>query len=125
MERVLGRSIRILVVEDDLDTARALYLLLTRAGHTVKTASTASAAISAGLSEHFDLLLCDFGLPDGTGADVLRKITSERPIKGVAVSGFGMDTDIQKSLEAGFSEHLTKPVDFETLHIAIKRTLLN
>jgi CheY-like chemotaxis protein len=71
----------------------------------------------------FDLLISDVGLPDGNGMDLVRYLRTQRPIRGIAISGFGMDTDISKSLEAGFSEHLVKPVKLEKLEAAIARVM--
>jgi CheY-like chemotaxis protein len=68
------------------------------------------------------LLVCDFGLPDGTGADVMRYVREHRPIKGIAITGFGQEEDIRRSREAGFSVHLTKPVSIDMLQSAIDQT---
>jgi CheY-like chemotaxis protein len=78
----------------------------------------ARAAVEA---EQFDLIISDIGLPDGSGLDIMRLVRKRRPIKGIALSGFGMEEDIQRSREAGFSEHLTKPVDLRVLREAIRR----
>jgi CheY-like chemotaxis protein len=66
-------------------------------------------------------LLSDIGLPDGTGYDLLRGVKKLRPVKAIAMSGFGMDDDLRKSREAGFSEHLVKPVHVPELMEAIRR----
>jgi CheY-like chemotaxis protein len=66
-------------------------------------------------SERFDLVLCDIGLPDGTGYDVISQAKREGPIKAVAITGFGRDEDIRRSKEAGFDFHLVKPVDLQEL----------
>jgi CheY-like chemotaxis protein len=73
----------------------------------------------------FDLLISDVGLPDGNGMDLLRTLRTFKPIRGIAISGFGMDADIGKSLEAGFAEHLVKPVKLEKLEAAIARVMAN
>ena len=65
--------------------------------------------------------ISDVGLPDGNGTDIIRYLRTTQPIRGIAISGFGMDSDIRKSLEAGFSEHLVKPVKLEKLEAAIAR----
>ena len=77
----------------------------------------------AGTADSFDLLISDVGLPDGNGMDLLRVLRTRHPIRGIAISGFGMDTDIGKSLEAGFAEHLVKPVKLEKLEAAIARAM--
>ena len=66
-------------------------------------------------AEHFDALLSDIALPDGNGLDLLRQLQARRPIKAVAMSGFGMEEDVRRSKEAGFIAHLTKPVDVSRL----------
>ena len=73
--------------------------------------------------EKFDLLISDLGLPDGSGHDLMRYFAGNRDSKGIAVSGYGMDSDIEQSLSAGFSEHLTKPVAIEDLEAAVGRVL--
>ncbi len=72
----------------------------------------------AGL-EQFDLLLSDIGLPDGSGHELIRRIRKTRSVKAIAVSGFGMDEDVLRSRDAGFFDHLTKPVSIERLQEAI------
>jgi CheY-like chemotaxis protein len=68
----------------------------------------------------FDLLISDIGLPDGSGLDLMRLLLQRRPIKGIALSGFGMEEDVKKSKEAGFYEHLIKPINFNRLESAIR-----
>ena len=63
----------------------------------------------------FDLLICDIGLPDGTGVDLMKRLRKTSSVRGIALSGFGMDHDVERSREAGFLAHLTKPVDFQRL----------
>lgn len=71
----------------------------------------------------FDLLLSDLGLPDGTGYDVMRAVkkSARRNAPAIAMSGYGMDEDLRRSREAGFCEHLVKPVDPAHLIAAIQR----
>jgi PAS domain S-box-containing protein len=115
--------LRILLVEDNLDTLRVMARLLTRIGHQVSTADGVASALGAAQSGEFDLLISDLGLPDGSGLDLIRKLREGRPggIRGIALSGFGMDDDLRRSREAGFVEHLVKPVDFNRLESAIRR----
>jgi PAS domain S-box-containing protein len=114
---------RILLVEDNPDTSRVMRRLLSQSGHAVRTADSVSAALRSAEAEDFDLLLCDIGLPDGTGHDLMRQLLARRPVRGIAISGYGMDEDVRKSREAGFVEHLTKPVDVTRLESAIHRLL--
>jgi DNA-binding response OmpR family regulator len=115
---------RILLVEDHDDTARALARLLNLSGYQVHTAGTFARAIELCGKEQFDLLISDVGLPDGSGYDLMRQITSRRCVsKGIAVSGYGSEQDVAESLQAGFTEHLVKPVEFDKLRDAIKRVI--
>jgi PAS domain S-box-containing protein len=116
-----SRSLRILIVDDHADTSRVMQLLLERRGYTVQTASTVGSALEAALEGDYDLLISDIGLPDGSGLDLMRQLQESKPIVGVALSGFGMEEDIQKSIQAGFVEHLTKPVNFKQLQEVIQR----
>lgn len=118
-------SLRILLVDDHPDTCAALERLLKLRGHTVTAAHNMRGALEiAGASEEpFELLISDVGLPDGNGMDLIRYLRVKQPIRGIAISGFGMDSDIGKSLEAGFSEHLVKPVKLEKLEAAIARVM--
>jgi signal transduction histidine kinase len=112
------RRLRILLVEDHEDTARAMSWLLKRGGHDVKVAHNVADAVAMGAAAHFDLLISDIGLPDGTGLDVIRQMP-RRDIPAIALTGFGMEHDVARSLEAGFTEHLTKPVNFQKLEAVI------
>jgi CheY-like chemotaxis protein len=74
-------------------------------------------ALRACQAETFDILISDIGLPDGTGYDLMRQLLSSgrNGMKGIALSGFAMDDDVKQSLEAGFEQHVRKPVNFERL----------
>ena len=89
-------------------------------GHEVATATDARSALAAADSRQFDLLITDVGLPDGNGLDLLHQVLKRQPMKGIVLSGYGMDEDIAASREAGFAVHLTKPVDLEQLQRAIE-----
>jgi len=114
--------LRILLVDDHEDTARAMKRLLERLGYHVQTANSFNSALLTSTASPFDLLISDIGLPDGSGHDLMRQLLQRhgRTIKGVALSGFGMEEDIQKSKAAGFAEHLTKPVNFSQLEKVIR-----
>lgn len=114
---------RILLVDDHPDTCAALARLLTLRGHQVVAAQNIRAAMKAAEDNHFDLLISDVGLPDGTGMELFRELRTKFTMPGIAMSGFGMDADIGKSLEAGFSAHLVKPVKVEKLEATITRVL--
>jgi PAS domain S-box-containing protein len=113
-------DLRILLVDDHLDTALAMRRLLQRIGYRVTIANTVAEAIAAYRDDEFDLLISDIGLPDGSGIDLVRQLNEVRPVTGIALSGFGMEEDVRKSKAAGFYEHLTKPVNFQRLHALIR-----
>ena len=69
----------------------------------------------------YDVLLADIGLPDGSGWELMETLLRRSPVRGIAISGHAYNADVQKSLEAGFAEHLTKPVSVESLYAAIER----
>jgi DNA-binding response OmpR family regulator len=89
----------------------------------VTAAPSLEVARAAASSQTFDLLISDIELPDGTGLELMREIRPTQTLAGIAMSGFGSEDDIQLSLNAGFREHLTKPVDIARLDAAIGRAL--
>jgi CheY-like chemotaxis protein len=111
----------ILVVEDHDDTLRSMKMLLNRLGYEVLAAENMTDALRIAEERHFDILLSDIGLPDGNGLELLKKIRALRNVPALALSGFGMDEDIDRSREAGFSDHLTKPVSIDRLQAAISQ----
>lgn len=117
------RPLRILLVEDHLDTATALADLLDLLGHQVvvahDVASGLAAAATALAGEGLDLVISDLGLPDGSGLDLMRELSRGHRLRGIALSGYGTDKDIHASHEAGFALHLTKPVDLDRLRGAL------
>jgi PAS domain S-box-containing protein len=113
--------LRLLIVEDHADTAMVLRKLLSASGYLVKTAACAESAMKMIEQEPFDLLISDIGLPDSNGYELMKRIRAAHAIRGIAMSGFGMDEDIRKSREAGFLDHLVKPVNVAQLHEIIRR----
>jgi signal transduction histidine kinase/CheY-like chemotaxis protein len=113
--------LRVLVVEDHRDTAEVLSRLLRASGYAVKTAHTAAAALELAAAEPFEVIVSDIGLPDKTGYDLMREIKSRYPTKGIAMSGYGMDEDLRRSREAGFSDHIVKPANAAQLERSIRR----
>jgi PAS domain S-box-containing protein len=113
--------VRVLFVEDHADTAGALTKLLQRSGYHVEWADRVASALELAAARPFDVVVSDLGLPDGTGYDLMRTLKERYHAKGIALSGFGMEGDIQRGHEAGFCEHLVKPVDVATLDQAIRR----
>jgi hypothetical protein len=92
-----------------------LSRLLTHFGHQVLTADNVRSALDIVASGEIDVLVCDIGLPDGSGYEVVSQTRLARPIKAVALTGFGTEEDLRRSKEAGFDFHLVKPVDFHEL----------
>jgi signal transduction histidine kinase/ActR/RegA family two-component response regulator len=118
----MPRPRRILVVEDHEPTLLAMTRLLERDGHTVFSAGTVCEALARAASCRFDIVISDLGLPDGTGTELMREIRRLHGCPGIAVSGYGMESDQRMSAEAGFSKHLVKPVDVWQLREALCQT---
>jgi CheY-like chemotaxis protein len=116
------RRLDILLVEDHDDTSRVLSKLLEKLGHRVRIADSVASAVVAA-KEPFDLLLSDLGLPDGSGIDLIQQLRQSQHLSGpaIALTGFGMEEDVAKSREAGFSEHLTKPINFQRLQMVVQQ----
>ena len=114
------RSLRVLLVEDHEDSNRSLTLLLRRRGHEVRSAHDVQGALAAAADFDFDVLVSDMGLPDGSGLDVMERLSARRPVFGIALTGFGMESDVQRSAAAGFQHHLIKPVDLNRLDSLIQ-----
>ncbi len=110
---------RLLLVDDHAPTLKVLSLLLRRAGHEVVTATTVAEALAAAAAGSFDGVISDLGLPDGTGAELMEQLRDRYHLRGIALSGYGMQDDINRSLAAGFETHLIKPVDFTQLSRAV------
>ncbi|HET6246842.1 MAG TPA: response regulator [Tepidisphaeraceae bacterium] len=117
------QPVHILLVEDHADTAAAMARLLSRRGYRVHIASRMVDALQIAAHTAFDILISDIGLPDGSGLELIRTLSQRRPVRGIALSGFGMDEDLERSRSAGFSEHLTKPIDFNRLEVVISRLI--
>jgi CheY-like chemotaxis protein len=111
---------RVLVVEDHGDTAMVLQRILSRAGYDVRVAKCISKAFELVGKEKFDVVVSDIGLPDGTGYELMAKL-KEQGIVGIAMSGYGMEEDIARSRDAGFMEHLVKPIKVEHLEAILER----
>jgi CheY-like chemotaxis protein len=120
-----GKSgLRILVVEDQADTAASLALLLRREGHEIQVAPDGLAAVGAVQFAHPDVVLLDIGLPGMSGWEVARWVTEQpaekRPLL-VAITGYGREEDRRRSEEAGIDLHLVKPVDPDQLLRLLRR----
>jgi PAS domain S-box-containing protein len=116
-----SQALRILLVEDHEMTARVLERLLRSMNYDVLTATTVQNALDTARCSTFDLLISDLGLPDGSGLDLMKELKQIYQIKGIALSGYGMEEDIRRSREVGFAAHLTKPVSIEKLQATINQ----
>lgn len=125
----------LLLVEDHADTAQVMARMLRRAGFQVTAASSLAQALAeaeaarntvddSGRARPMRLVISDVGLPDGSGYDLMRKLRADHRLRGIALSGFGMEDDVRRAEEAGFSRHLTKPVDFDQLLTTIRELLV-
>ncbi len=117
------QGLRILLVDDHQDTCTALEKLLVRRGHLVAATHNMRSAMEAAVRNRFDLLISDIALPDGSGMELMMQLQAISKMPGIAISGFGNNGDIEKSLKAGFSEHLIKPVKLEKLEAAMERAI--
>ena len=111
-------TLRLLVVDDNLDAADSLAMVLRMMGHDVQTAHDGLEAVGAATTFHPDVVLLDIGLPKMSGYEVARRIRDQG--RGsetilVALTGWGQEEDRNRSREAGFHHHMTKPVDFKAL----------
>lgn len=112
-----ARAMRVLVVDDDVDTVQSTALMLEFDGHEVETATDGVDAIERAATLQPDLVLLDIAMPNMAGYDVLRRIQSlalPTPPYSVAVTGYGRPEDKRRCAEAGFDLHLLKPVGQDT-----------
>ena len=116
-EGTSGSSVRVLVVEDSVDSAETLALLLGRWGYDVRMAHDGASALKAARQFHPQIILLDIGLPDMDGYAVADRLRGE-DLAGemlVALTGYGEAQDRARARQAGFDRHLTKPVDPDAL----------
>jgi two-component system CheB/CheR fusion protein len=113
---------RILVVDDNVDAAEMLEILLSGDGHKVRTALDGKTGIKTLKTFQPDICLLDIGLPDMTGYELARILREMMPeVTLIALTGWGQTEDRRQSEEAGFNHHLVKPVDFETLRTLVEQ----
>jgi CheY-like chemotaxis protein len=109
---------RILVVDDNCDAAELLADTLRTAGHEVRTAFDGPDALKRCTNYAPEIALLDIGLPVMDGYELaqrLRELSQDRPLTLIALTGYGQETDRVRTREAGFHEHLVKPIDLERL----------
>ena len=113
----------LLLVDDHADSLQIMARLLSRRGFQVLLATSCQTALEAAAQNRFDLIVSDLGLPDGSGLTLLGKLREFRAVPAIALSGYGMEENVQQSRAAGYDEHLTKPIDFSLLTRTIGRLL--
>ena len=112
---------RILLLEDHAPSRVSLARLLEKRGFFVRTAGSIAEARALLGKDDFDLLLSDIGLPDGHPYELMRELAERRGMPGIALSGYGMESDLQQSEAAGFVAHLTKPITARALDAVLGR----
>lgn len=116
--------LKFFVVENHQDTLDAIKMFLETQGHSVETALDMKSALKLAPKTKFDVLISDIGLPDGDGWELMRKLRNQIPnLKGIAMSGYGMRADLEKSKQAGFEGHIIKPFGPVELNAALKKVL--
>jgi CheY-like chemotaxis protein len=113
----------VLVVDDHVDAAESLAMVLVGDGHDVRTAYDGVQALSAARSFHPQAIVLDLGMPGMDGFEVARAVRADPDLAGVrliALSGYGQAEDTKRSAEVGFDRHLVKPVDPDKVIAAIQ-----
>jgi PAS domain S-box-containing protein len=117
-------GVRVLLVEDNLDAAESMMMLLEVFGHSARVAPDGAQALEQACADPPGLMLVDIGLPGIDGYEVARRVRATpelRDVALIALTGFGRDQDRHLALAAGFDHHLTKPVDPEALRKVLAR----
>ena len=116
--------LRFFVVENHQDTLDAIKMFLEGQGHMVIAAPDMKTALKLAPTAQFDVLISDLGLPDGDGWELMKRLREQIPgMKAIAMSGYGMRADLDKSKAAGFAAHLIKPFGPVELDAALKKVL--
>jgi CheY-like chemotaxis protein len=115
--------LHVLLVEDNAVALKVMSRLFRDFGYDVTPAADVASATAAAQAKQFDLVVSDLGLPDGSGLDLMRQLRDRHGLRGIALSGYGQDTDVRESRAAGFVEHLVKPIDFARLEAAVRRAV--
>jgi CheY-like chemotaxis protein len=118
-------SLRVLVVDDNVDAADSAAMLLRRSGHDLRVAYSSQAALETAVIFKPQLILLDIGLPKMDGYEVARRLREHSELKDVrlvAVTGYGQDADRQRSRSAGFDHHLVKPFTLEQVQQVLPKS---
>jgi two-component system CheB/CheR fusion protein len=127
--RAGGQAASVLLVEDHEDSAEMMALVLRLNGWTVSVADSGAAARRLAATQRFDAIVSDIGLPDGSGLSLLHGLReaqrrfTDAPVPAIALSGYGMQVDAERSRAAGYALHLVKPVEADALATAITHLL--
>ena len=105
----MSTPLRILIIENHEVTAKFISLFLERSGHQVTVIPDGQTALSRDDLADVDVILSDIGLSDVNGWDLMRQLRPRTRAYAVAMSGYGAETDVQRSFEAGYQYHLVKP----------------
>lgn len=117
-------SLRVLVVDDNVDQAHSAAILLRASGHEVREAYSGSVTLEAALEFQPHVVLLDIGLPEIDGYEVarrLRQTPQTKDVRLIALTGYGLEANHQRSAEASFDDHLVKPVDPRKLQESVER----
>lgn len=112
---------QILLVEDHGDTRRVLAGLLGHFGHSISAADTVESAFAFLRAKHFDAVVSDLALPDGSGCEVIREAKRRQHLTGVALTANCEEDDVRRGRDAGFDYHLTKPIQFAQLRDVLEQ----
>jgi len=110
------KSLRVLVVDDNVDSAKTIGMLLQASGHEIRIIHDGLAALDAALDFRPRVVLLDIGLPGLDGFEVAKRLRQHASLQNillVAMTGYGQESDRQRSKEAGFDHHLVKPANFK------------
>ncbi|MGB6603756.1 MAG: ATP-binding protein [Steroidobacteraceae bacterium] len=115
---------RVLIVDDNVDAADSLAMLLKIDGHEAEAAYSAASALEAVERLRPEIVLLDVGLPEVDGYEIARRLRASNPVPGIrliALTGYGRDEDRERAREAGFDDHLLKPADMDALQRLLAR----
>ena len=116
--------LKVFIIENHRDTLDAIKMFLEAQGHSVEVALDMKSALKLAPQTKFDVLISDIGLPDGDGWELMKTLREKMPgLKAIAMSGYGMRTDLEKSKAAGYVSQLVKPFGPAELNEALKKAL--
>ena len=114
---------KLLLVEDHAATAQALKMYLETQNYSVTVAGDVASALDTAAAEPFDMFICDLGLPDGTGWDLMKKLSKNGPVRAIAFTASSSSADIARSDKVGFLKHVLKGCAAEELTAVIEDVL--